>query len=117
MSQNVIAGESRPTDLLGQNQSTMGVLLARQSIQTQQLQLTQGYAASLELAQHAAEDVVGRCRDTDPAQAGGIYRGESGVQEGNDNQSRTAETNTTMAAYGARQKRSPPAALLFWRAA
>ena len=98
MSQDVIAGESRPTDLLGQNQSTMGVLLARQSIQTQQLQLTQGHAASLELAQHAAEDVVGRCRDTDPAQAGGIYRGGSG-QEGNSNPGRFTDTHMTMAAY------------------
>ncbi|WP_186075887.1 P-type conjugative transfer protein TrbJ [Burkholderia gladioli] len=72
VSQNVIADESTLTDLVGQSQSATGALQAmqatnqllalqaKQSIQTQQLQLTQGRATSLELARQAAAVERGR---------------------------------------------------------
>lgn len=72
VSQNVTADESTLTDLVGQSQSATGALQAmqatnqllalqaKQSIQTQQLQLTQGRAESLELARQAAAIERGR---------------------------------------------------------
>lgn len=72
VSQNVTQDESVLTDLVGQSQSATGALQAmqatnqllalqaKQSIQTQQLQLTQGRAASLELARQAAAIEQGR---------------------------------------------------------
>ncbi len=72
VSQNVTADESTLTDLVGQSQSATGALQAmqatnqllalqaKQSIQTQQLQLTQGRATSLELARQAAAVERGR---------------------------------------------------------
>ncbi|MFP6559203.1 P-type conjugative transfer protein TrbJ [Paraburkholderia sp. B3] len=72
VSQNVTQDESVLTDLVGQSQSATGALQAmqatnqllalqaKQSIQTQQLQLTQGRAVSLELARQAAAVERGR---------------------------------------------------------
>lgn len=72
VSQNVSADESTLTDLVSQSQSATGALQAmqatnqllalqaKQSIQTQQLQLTQGRATSLELARQAAAVERGR---------------------------------------------------------
>ncbi|MDR3482901.1 MAG: P-type conjugative transfer protein TrbJ [Burkholderiaceae bacterium] len=72
VSQNVTEDESVLTDLVGQSQSATGALQAmqatnqllalqaKQSIQTQQLQLTQGRATSLELARQAAAVERGR---------------------------------------------------------
>ncbi|WP_197387821.1 P-type conjugative transfer protein TrbJ [Ralstonia pseudosolanacearum] len=72
VSQNVTADESTLTDLVSQSQSATGALQAmqatnqllalqaKQSIQTQQLQLTQGRATSLELARQAAAVERGR---------------------------------------------------------
>jgi len=72
VSQNVTADQSVLTDLVGQSQSATGALQAmqatnqllalqaKQSIQTQQLQLTQGRATALELARQAAAVERGR---------------------------------------------------------
>jgi len=72
VSQNVTEDESVLTDLVGQSQSATGALQAmqatnqllalqaKQSIQAQQLQLTQGRATSLELARQAAAVERGR---------------------------------------------------------
>ncbi|OAI58689.1 conjugal transfer protein TrbJ [Ralstonia solanacearum] len=72
VSQNVTADEGTLTDLVSQSQSATGALQAmqatnqllalqaKQSIQTQQLQLTQGRAESLELARQAAAVERGR---------------------------------------------------------
>lgn len=72
VSQNVTEDESVLTDLVGQSQSATGALQAmqatnqllalqaKQSIQTQQLQLTQGRATALELARQAAAVERGR---------------------------------------------------------
>jgi P-type conjugative transfer protein TrbJ len=72
VSQNVTEDESVLSDLIGQSQSATGALQAmqatnqllalqaKQSIQTQQLQLTQGRATSLELARQAAAVERGR---------------------------------------------------------
>ncbi|OZI30012.1 P-type conjugative transfer protein TrbJ [Bordetella genomosp. 10] len=72
VSQNVTTDQGVLTDLVGQSQSATGALQAqqatnqllalqaKQSIQTQQLQLTQGRAASLELARQAAAVEQGR---------------------------------------------------------
>ncbi|HEJ5352626.1 P-type conjugative transfer protein TrbJ [Pseudomonas aeruginosa] len=72
VSQNVTEDESVLTDLVGQSQSATGALQAmqatnqllalqaKQSIQGQQLQLTQGRAVSLELARQAAAVERGR---------------------------------------------------------
>ena len=84
VSQNVTQDESVLTDLVGQSQSATGALQAmqatnqllalqaKQSIQTQQLQLTQGRATSLELARQAAavergREVIRRFLGTDTA--------------------------------------------------
>ena len=72
VSQNVTEDEGVLTDLVGQSQSATGALQAmqatnqllalqaKQSIQAQQLQLTQGRAMSLELARQAAAVERGR---------------------------------------------------------
>lgn len=72
VSQNVTEDEGVLTDLVGQSQSATGALQAmqatnqllalqaKQSIQAQQLQLTQGRAVSLELARQAAAVERGR---------------------------------------------------------
>lgn len=72
VSQNVAEDESVLTDLVGQSQSAVGALQAmqatnqllalqaKQSIQAQQLQLTQARAMSLELARQAAAAERGR---------------------------------------------------------
>ena len=72
VSQNVTEDESVLTDLVGQSQSATGALQAmqatnqllalqaKQSIQTQQLQLTQGRATALERARQAAAVELGR---------------------------------------------------------
>lgn len=72
VSQNVTTDESTLTDLVSQSQSATGALQAmqatnqllalqaKQSIQTQQLQLTQGRAESLEMARQAAAVERGR---------------------------------------------------------
>jgi P-type conjugative transfer protein TrbJ len=72
VSQNVTEDESVLTDLVGQSQSSTGALQAmqatnqllalqaKQSIQTQQLQLTQGRATALELARQATAVERGR---------------------------------------------------------
>lgn len=72
VSQNVTTDEGVLTDLVSQSQSATGALQAmqatnqllalqaKQSIQTQQLQLTQGRAVSLELARQAAAVERGR---------------------------------------------------------
>ncbi|WP_250626916.1 P-type conjugative transfer protein TrbJ [Pinirhizobacter soli] len=72
VSQNVTDDQSVLTDLVGQSQSATGALQAmqatnqllalqaKQSIQGQQLQLTQGRAAALELARQAAAVERGR---------------------------------------------------------
>lgn len=72
VSQNLTDDQGVLTDLVGQSQSATGALQAqqatnqllalqaKQSIQTQQLQLTQGRAASLELARQAAAVEQGR---------------------------------------------------------
>jgi P-type conjugative transfer protein TrbJ len=72
VSQNVTEDESVLTDLVGQSQSATGALQAmqatnqllalqaKQSIQTQQLQLTQGRATALELARQATAVERGR---------------------------------------------------------
>jgi P-type conjugative transfer protein TrbJ len=72
VSQNLPADESTLTSLVSQSQSATGALQAmqatnqllalraKQSIQTQQLQLTQGRAAALELARQAAAAEQGR---------------------------------------------------------
>ncbi|CAJ2815928.1 P-type conjugative transfer protein TrbJ [Burkholderia pseudomallei] len=72
VSQNVTTDQGVLTDLVGQSQSATGALQAqqatnqllalqaKQSIQAQQLQLTQGRAASLELARQAAAVEQGR---------------------------------------------------------
>ena len=72
VSQNLNQDEGVLADLVGQSQSATGALQAmqatnqllalqaKQSIQTQQLQLTQGRAASLELARQAAAVERGR---------------------------------------------------------
>ncbi|ARK63638.1 P-type conjugative transfer protein TrbJ [Burkholderia pseudomallei] len=72
VSQNLTEDESVLTDLVGQSQSATGALQAqqatnqllalqaKQSIQAQQLQLTQGRAVSLELARQAAAVERGR---------------------------------------------------------
>ena len=72
VSQNVTDDQGVLTDLVGQSQSATGALQAmqatnqllalqaKQSIQTQQLQLTQGRATSLELARQAAAVERGR---------------------------------------------------------
>lgn len=72
VSQNVTDDQSVLTDLIGQSQSATGALQAmqatnqllalqaKQSIQGQQLQLTQGRAAALELARQAAAVERGR---------------------------------------------------------
>ncbi|WP_374005798.1 P-type conjugative transfer protein TrbJ [Delftia lacustris] len=66
VSQNLASDESALTELVGRSQSAVGALQAqqatnqllalqaKQSIQAQQLQITQGRAASLELARQAA---------------------------------------------------------------
>lgn len=92
MPQDVIADESRPIDLLGQNQSATRAWQIRLAIQKQQHPLAQKHAASLERARHAAADVVGRCRDNGPAQAGDIYRG--GSEAGKKQQPRPLHRNT-----------------------
>lgn len=72
VSQNVVEDESVLTDLVGRSQSATGALQAmqatnqllalqaKQSIQAQQLQLTQGRATALELARQAAAVERGR---------------------------------------------------------
>ena len=68
VSQNLNQDEGVLADLVDQSQSATGALqamqatnqLLKQSIQTQQLQLTQGRAASLELARQAAAVERGR---------------------------------------------------------
>ena len=60
VSQNLNQDEGVLADLVDQSQSATGALQAMQSIQTQQLQLTQGRAASLELARQAAAVERGR---------------------------------------------------------
>ena len=72
VSQNVTEDESVLTDLVGQSQSATGALQAmqatnqllalqaKQSVQSQQLQLTQGRATALELARQAAAVERGR---------------------------------------------------------
>ncbi|WP_321942144.1 P-type conjugative transfer protein TrbJ [Paraburkholderia tropica] len=72
VSQNVTTDQGVLTDLVGQSQSATGALQAqqatnqllalqaKQSIQTQQLQLTQGRASALELARQAAAVEQGR---------------------------------------------------------
>ena len=53
-SQNLNDDEGVLADLVGKSQSAVGALQAKQSIQTQRLQITQDRAASLELARQAA---------------------------------------------------------------
>lgn len=72
VSQNVTEDEGVLTDLVGQSQSATGALQAmqatnqllalqaKQSVQSQQLQLTQGRATALELARQAAAVERGR---------------------------------------------------------
>lgn len=72
VAQNLVADESVLSDLVGQSQSATGALQAmqatnqllalqaKQSIQVQQLQLTQDRAAALELARQAAATERGR---------------------------------------------------------
>ncbi len=54
VSQNLGEDESVLADLVGKSQSAEGALQAKQSIQSQRLQITQDRAASLELARQAA---------------------------------------------------------------
>ena len=59
-SQNLSDDEGVLADLVGKSQSAEGALQAKQSIQTQRLQITQDRAASLELARQAAAVERGR---------------------------------------------------------
>ena len=98
MSQDVIPDESRPTDLLGQNQSAPRAWQARQAIQKQQHPLRRGMRHRENWRGTRPQTWSVAAATLNPHRLETFIAGNQG-QEGNSKPGRFTETHMTMAAY------------------